>query len=167
MGAPMIGRLKKFAGAKDGIAAIEFAVLAPVFFAVMSAVFEITYFAYATTAIQRAVEDTVDDLRTGHVYTTMIGNGMNPEEWYRHEICSKLAVPYCMTELEIRVQTFDSDFDLYKDSNDTNVIDTGSSGILMRVETRLEVPKIFVTNVIYGDDPIYATAGLTFMTEPY
>jgi Flp pilus assembly pilin Flp len=164
----MIGRLNTFLRhERDGVAAIEFAVLAPVFFAVMSAIFEITYFAYASTAIQRAVEDTVDDLRTGHVYSTMIANGWSPEEWYRHEICGRIAVPYCYTDLEIRVQTFDGDFDLYKDSNTTNVIDSGSSGILMRLETRIEMPKIFVTNVVFGDEPIFATAGLTFMTEPY
>jgi Flp pilus assembly protein TadG len=164
----MIKRIRTFLFKdEDGVAAVEFAILAPVFFAVMSSVFEITYFAYTSTSIQRAVEDAIDSIRTGHVYTTMLANGWNPEQWYRNEICSNIAIPDCMTALHIQVQTFNSDFDLYKDSDVTNTIDTGASGVLMRVEARIEVPKLFLTSVIFGDDAITAKAGLTFMTEPY
>lgn len=164
----MITRLGNlFRKNEDGIAAVEFAVLAPVFFAVMSAMFEISYFAYSSTSFQRAVEDAIDSIRTGHVYSTMLTNGWNPEQWYRHEICGDVSIPNCEEELEIQVQTFSSSFDLYKDSASTGTVDVGASGILMRVEARIELPKLALTGVVFGEEPIMATAGLTFMTEPY
>jgi hypothetical protein len=97
----------------------------------------------------------------------MLSNGWNPEEWYRNEICNNISVPNCMTELQIQVQSFDNDFNIYKDSANTGTIDVGSSGTLMRVEAKIEVPKLFVTAVVFTEDDIMATAGLTFMTEPY
>lgn len=163
----LLNRTCAFARRDDGIAAVEFAVLAPVFFAVMSAVFEVTWFAYSTTSIQRAVEDAIDSVRTGHVYSTMNANDWDAEQWYRETICAKIDIPDCLDDLEVRVQSFDKEFDLARDSEVSGSIDVGASNTLMRVEATIEIPKLFATGVIFGEEALTATAGLTFMTEPY
>lgn len=164
----MIGRFFEFLKEREeGIAAVEFAVLAPVFFAVMSSVIEVTYFAYSTASVQRAVEDAVDNVRTGHVYKLMADNEWESEDFYRQTICAKVAIPGCLEDLHIRVQSFDRAFVMRRDSDETEVIDPGASGTLMRVEASIEIPKLFLTAVVLGDQAITTTAGLTFMTEPY
>lgn len=160
--------LNKFSKKEDGIAAIEFAILAPVFFALLTAIFEITMFVYSNTASQRAVEDAVYHMRTGNIYAELLESEETVETWLRREICDSLSISTCAGSLTVQVEKFDTNYDVYSNSSDPGgVIDAGASGILMRVETTVEVPNLVFTEAIFGSDNMTITSGLTFMTEPY
>lgn len=159
--------LKKFAKKQDGIAAIEFAILAPVFFALLTAIFEISMFVYSNTASQRAVEDAVYHMRTGNIYAELLASEESTEVWLKREICESLSISTCTSSLTIQVEKFDTNYDVYSDSNTSGVIDAGASGILMRVETSVEVPNLVFTEAIFGTENLTIVSGLTFMTEPY
>ncbi len=160
--------LNKFSKKEDGIAAIEFAILAPVFFALLTAIFEITMFVYSNTAAQRAVEDAVYHMRTGNIYAVLLESEESAEVWMKREICESLSLSTCTDSLTVQVETYDTNYDVYSNSSDPDgVIDAGASGILMRVETTVEVPNLVFTEAIFGSDNMTITSGLTFMTEPY
>ncbi len=160
--------LKKYLKKDDGIAAIEFAILAPVFFALLTAIFEICMFVYTNTAAQRAVEDAVYHMRTGNVYAELAASEESAEQWLRREICESLSISGCLSTLTIQLEKYDTNYDVYADSSQPGgVIDAGASGILMRVETTVEVPNLVFTDAIFGTDNLTITSGLTFMTEPY
>ncbi len=160
--------LNKFSKKEDGIAAIEFAILAPVFFALLTAIFEITMFVYTNTASQRAVEDAVYHMRTGNIYAELLESEETAEVWMKREICESLSLSSCSSSLTVQVEKFDTTYDVYSNSSDPGgVIDAGASGILMRVETTVTVPNLVFTEAIFGTENLTITSGLTFMTEPY
>jgi hypothetical protein len=160
--------LRKFAGKKDGVAAIEFAILAPAFFALMAAIFEISFFIYANSSAQRALEDVIYDMRTGHIYAQFVTAGNPPPEQYiKKEICKKASIPNCLDTIKLVMEKYDEDYKSYANSNDTGEFDGGASGILMRLEAQIQVPSVAFGEAIFGEDNMKVTAGLTFMTEPY
>lgn len=160
--------IRKFIAKNDGVAAIEFAILAPVFFALMTAIFEITLFVYSNSATQRAVENVIYDLRTGHVYNAMAAAGSPPtDEWFKSQICNQVSIPNCLSTVQVTTEQFDSDYNSVSNSDDTGQLQVGASGILMRVEAQVTVPNIAFTEAIFGEENMTIQAGLTFMTEPY
>lgn len=160
--------LNKFSRNEDGIAAIEFALLAPVFFALLTAIFEISMFVYTNTAAQRAVEDAVYHMRTGNIYAELVASEESAEAWMKREICESLSLSSCISSLTVQVEKYDTNYEVYSNSSDPGgVIDAGASGILMRVETTVQVPNLVFTEAIFGTENLTITSGLTFMTEPY
>lgn len=164
----MTGLLNKFARKNDGVAAIEFAILAPAFFALMAAIFEITFFIYANTSAQRALEDVIYDMRTGYVYSQLADAGNPPpEQYFKKEICKRASIPNCLDSIKLSMEKYDNDYNAYSSSDDTGTFDGGGSGILMRVEANIQVPSVVFGEAIFGSENMNVTAGLTFMTEPY
>lgn len=162
--------LRKFKKDESGVAAIEFGILGPVFFALLIAIFEICWFVYSGTRAQRALEDMVYHLRTGNVYAELIESGDDVETWMRKKVCDGLAVTDCETQLRIKIEKFDMNYNVFASSstdNEEDVLDAGSAGILMRVETVVTVPNIAFTKAIFGGGNLDIVSGLTFMTEPY
>ena len=165
---PMIQRLRSFViKERDGVAAIEFGLLAPSFFMLMIAIFEISYYVYMTTASQRAIEKAMYDLRTGHAYTVMNQQDWTIEEWYTESICERVTLPACESSLSIEIEQYDGNFDVFWNSNDAGALTAGTAGILMRVEVVFQLPEIVFTSLIFGDSATQLKTGLTFMTEPY
>lgn len=161
-------RLQLFVSKDDGVAAIEFAILAPAFFALMAAIFEITLFIYANSSTQRALEDVVYEMRTGHIYSRLIAAGNPPPElYYKQQICEKVTIPSCSETIKISMEKYDANYDSFGSSDETGEFDGGASGTLMRMEAQIEVPNVVFGEAIFGAENMKVTAGLTFMTEPY
>ena len=164
----MINRLRSFIiKDRDGVAAIEFGILAPVFFLLMIAVFEISYYIYMSTSTQRAVEKAVYDLRTGHVFQTMQEEKINIETWYRQNICKYVSLNNCEQNIAISVEQYDEDFQSFWNSTEAGFLSAGATETLMRVEAEFRLPEIMFTDMIFGEEATRMRAGLTFMTEPY
>ena len=160
--------LSKFARDKDGVAAIEFAILAPAFFALMAAIFEITYFIFVNTTAQRAVENVIYEIRTGYIYEQFAASGNPPPEQYiKKEICKNASIPNCLDTIKLSMEKYDGNYNSYDRTDETKVFDGGVPGILMRLEAQIQVPSVVFGNAIFGKENMEVTSGLTFMTEPY
>ncbi|MEL6202415.1 MAG: TadE/TadG family type IV pilus assembly protein [Pseudomonadota bacterium] len=161
--------LRKLLRSKDGVSSIEFAILSPMFFALLTAVFEISNFVYQNASVQRAIEDVIYDIRTKQIYNIFAQDEYSDysvEDFLKAEICKGVSVPNCKQNTEVSVQTFDVDYDSYSDSNNGDELSLGSPEILMRVEAAVTFPNILFTEAIFGKEDLTITAGLTFMTEP-
>ncbi|MEM5500115.1 TadE/TadG family type IV pilus assembly protein [Ahrensia kielensis] len=164
----MVRILSKFARDKDGVAAIEFAILAPAFFALMAAIFEITYFIFVNTTAQRAVENVIYEMRTGYIYTQIKASGnLPPEQYLKNEICKNASIPNCLDTIKLSIEKYDGNYNSYDRSDDDGVVDAGTRETLMRLEAQIQVPSVVFGNAIFGKENMEITAGLTFMTEPY
>ncbi|WP_306120852.1 MULTISPECIES: TadE/TadG family type IV pilus assembly protein [unclassified Roseitalea] len=154
-------------GEREGVAAIEFALLAPAFFMLMIGIFEVSYVVYMSSASQRAVEKTIYDIRTGHVFSTMTADELTADEWYRREICNRVALPNCQERVTISVERYDMNANSVWNSEDAGELSVGASETLMRVQVSFDLPDIVFSDLVFGDAVDTLTAGLTFMTEPY
>ncbi len=159
--------LKKLVRQKDGVAAVEFAILAPMFFLSMMAIFEITYFLFMSSNVQRGLEEAVHDVRTGHAYEVINQYNYTPEQWYKKKICETVIIPSCESKIALNIKYFNSDMNQFSDSAVNGNITAGVAGILMRVEAIVSLPSIMFNGFIFGEDAFPMRAGLTFMTEPY
>ncbi len=163
----MISRIRKFiVGERKGVAAIEFGLLAPAFFMLMIAIFEICYYVYMSTATQRAIEKAVFDLRTNHAASIVQQNGFTIEEWYRDAICSRVNLSTCEHTLRVSIQLFDGDMNQIFSTSDPDQLTLGPRQSVMRVEAYLEMPTVMFTELIFGDEASKLGTGITFMTEP-
>lgn len=163
----MIGRIRRFViGEKRGVAAIEFGLLAPAFFMLMIAIFEICYYVYMSTATQRAVEKAVFDLRTNHAQTIVTQNGISIEQWYRDAICGRVRLTTCEDTLSVSIEMFDDAMKPIWSTSDPDSLTLAPRDTLMRVEAQVEMPTIIFTEMIFGDAAARLATGITFMTEP-
>lgn len=158
---------RRFWKQRDGVAAIEFAVLAPVFFLSMMAIFEITYFLYMSSNVQRGLEEAIHEVRTGHAYEVINQYNYTPEQWYKKEMCKHILLPDCEQKIALSVQYFDGNMTSFSDSTTTGQITAGVASTVMRVEAIVSLPSIMFNGFLFGEDAFPMRAGLTFMTEPY
>jgi len=164
----MISKIRQFLfSERKGVAAIEFALLAPAFFMLMIAIFEIAYYIYMSTSTQRAVEKTIYDLRTGQVFAAISEEDIDIEQWYASRLCGYVTLPDCSTNLSVRVERYDMNAQSIWNSEDAEELSAGGSETLMRVEAVFSLPSIIFTGMVFGENASEMTAGLTFMTEPY
>ena len=163
----MLSRIRSFiVRDKDGVAAIEFGLLAPAFFALMVAIFEICYFVYMSTATQRAVEKAVFDLRTNHAATVVQQRNLTVEQWYREAICGRVNLSTCQETLEITIEYYDQDMNQSWSTSDPDQLTLAPREMVMRVEAAVDMPSILVTDLLFGDQAASLNSGITFMTEP-
>lgn len=91
---------------QSGVTAIEFAMVAPPFFALMMAIFEVGIMLFSEYVIEHGVGQASRMIRTGEVQAASMG----PTE-FRTLVCGNLASYLdCETELHIDVRAF-NDFD--------------------------------------------------------
>jgi Flp pilus assembly pilin Flp len=94
--------LRRYRRSQSGVSAIEFALLAPLFFMLLMAIFEVGIMLFSEFTIQNNVTDASRMIRTGEVRT---------ESEFRAQVCGRLANYLdCENNLHIVVESFD-DFD--------------------------------------------------------
>ena len=163
----MISRIRRFViGEKRGVAAIEFGMLAPAFFMLMIAIFEICYYVYMSTATQRAVEKAVFDLRTNHAQTVVTQDSLSIEQWYRRAICGRVRLTTCEDTLNVSIELYDDAMNPIWSASTPDTLTLAPRATLMRVEAHVEMPTIIFTELIFGDEAARLATGITFMTEP-
>lgn len=98
---------------RTGAAAVEFALVAPPFLALMMSTFEVGWFYFATSQVDAATLDTARMLRTGEV----LRRGLTKEQFF-NEVCPHLR-PFgdCDDVMTVEVTRYDSFAELAADAS--------------------------------------------------
>lgn len=107
------GLLRRLAGNREGVAAIEFAMLAIPFFLIAFAIIEMCVAYAAEQLLDHAVDDMARKLRTGQItYASQGATDMNAEE-FRDAFCAEIAIMMgCDDRLYIDVRQYDDFADM-------------------------------------------------------
>ncbi len=96
------GRLQRFVQDVRGVAALEFAFIAPPFFLLLFSMFEVGLTYTADVVLQNAVSDTARKIRTGQVQSA----GLTREQ-FREMVCDEISILLsCDQRLQIDVRRF-------------------------------------------------------------
>lgn len=97
--------LRLFAN-KDGTAAIEFAIVAPVFLGIMFSLFEIGWYFYANSIVDASVSDAARLIETGQIQKST-GTDAQKKQAMFNAVCNVMKeFGDCSTRLTVDVQTY-------------------------------------------------------------
>ena len=91
----------RFCVAQRGATAVEFALVAPAFFALLIAIFEVTLFLFAQQTLQNAAVSAGRLIMTGQVQ-----NGGTTQSQFATEVCPMVSVIFTCSNLMINVQNY-------------------------------------------------------------
>ena len=99
-----IGTVRRFAGAQDGVAAVEFSLVAAPFLALMFAIMETALVFFASQTLETAVADSARLIMTGQAQTQSFTAAQ-----FKTQVCSKIGGLFdCAGGLQIDVKTYSS-----------------------------------------------------------
>ena len=126
-------RLKGLAREDDGAAAIEFAMLAPIFFAMIFSIFEGALFFYRTTVVDEALDRASRKIKTLQQIQAVDPDAPDActveKDCFFDEVCK--VVQYfgdCETKLSVEVQEFDRWEDLNSEAAQEQITCANESG---------------------------------------
>ncbi len=91
---------------QDGTAAIEFAIVAPVFMAMMFSLFEVGWYFYANSIVDASVSDAARLVETGQIQKST-GTDAQKQQAIYNVVCNVLKhFGDCSTRLTVEVQTY-------------------------------------------------------------
>lgn len=154
--------LSKFRKNRDGVTAVEAAMLAPVFIPLMLGTTELLFALYASTSLERTLQDTVMELRLGTAATNAGAQGLNAERYLKKRICEGLDFANCQDRLTLDFEIYDSEGNLTSQMQ-YGFIDPSS---LVRVEAKLNLDILGLLGSLKGS-PMETKTSLLFYTEPY
>lgn len=106
-------RRSRFMRDRGGASAVEFAIVAPVFFALMFSTFEVGWFYFVNANVDAAATNAARMLRTGQVQKAE----MTKESFFEDLVCPKVKLfGDCDSRLTVEVRTFNSFSDLASDA---------------------------------------------------
>lgn len=166
-------RRRGFLGNRSGATAVEFAVLAPVFIAVIGATLETALVFFAGQALDSAVHDSARLIRTGQAQE-MSAQG------YREAVCGRLYGLFNCGELQVSVRPLPS-FSSFAPSQPTDPdtgawtmtpqFEPGASAQIMMVEAYYKWPAIIsipgLTIGLQADGTRLLGAARIFRNEPF
>lgn len=173
----LIGLLRRrFSRSQSGATAVEFSILAPIFFVILGATLELSMAFFAGQILDSAVNDSARFIRTGQAQT---------EGWtadlYREEICSRLYFGFDCSELQVSVRVI-SQFQNFAAGQPVVNPDTGAWTLISQynpgngfsivlVEAYYKWPSITaipgVTTGLTGDGKRLLAAARIFRNEPF
>ncbi|MDP1737216.1 MAG: pilus assembly protein [Caulobacter sp.] len=168
--------LRRFAEARKGAAAVEFALVATPFLALMFGVLELGLVFMVSTTLDNAVDTASRKIRTGELQTAG-----GTAETFKSAVCAEMAYlgPSCSANVHVDVRTFPKFADVaitdpttdgaFDEAKTTFAPGTSESIVLVRVyyEWTLITPMLNqgLESLSNGKRLIAATA--TFRNEPY
>ena len=100
--APKTNILRRFRRNRRGSAAVEFALVAPIFFAVLFAIIELALVFFATQILETVTQDTSRLIMTGQAQ-----NASYTQAQFKNAVCAKLTVMFdCVNGVSIDVQSY-------------------------------------------------------------
>jgi len=174
------GRLRRLRRNEDGTTAVEFAMVAVPFLALLFGIFEIALVFFGTFTLENAVERAAREIRTGQAQAA----GMSLNQ-FKTKVCARVsALPNCMSKLVLDARSWptfsavsaDPPSNPIKGNGDLNAAnvsgwDIGGSGsvVLVRAFYKWDVigriPGVGLSNQTDGSRLISAIA--TFRNEPW
>ena len=168
-------RAFKLRGNNSGVAAVEFALVAPIFFAVLFAIIELALVFFASQILETVTQDTARLIMTGQAQ-----NAAFTQAQFKNAVCAKLTVMFdCVNGVSIDVQsykTFDtvdisSPIDATKSFVPPNNYLPGGPTDIVVVRLFYKWP-VFVTGLGFnlaniGSNQRLLTGTAAFQNEPY
>jgi Flp pilus assembly protein TadG len=97
-------RVRRFAGEQDGVAAVEFALVAAPFFALMFAIMETALVFFASQTLETAVADSARLIMTGQAQSSSYTQAQ-----FKSAVCAKISGLFdCVNGMQIDVKTYTS-----------------------------------------------------------
>ena len=167
--------LHRFRRNRRGTAAVEFALVAPIFFAVLFAIFELALVFFASQILETVTQDTARLILTGQAQNSAL-----TQQQFKDAVCAKLTLMFdCTNGVSIDVQSYKSfatvDFadpiDAGKNFVPPNNYLPGGPGDIVVVRLFYKWP-LFVTGLGFNPANIAGnkrllTATAAFQNEPY
>jgi Flp pilus assembly protein TadG len=173
--APKANILRRFRRNRRGSAAVEFALVAPIFFAVLFAIIELALVFFASQILETVTQDTSRLIMTGQAQ-----NASYTQASFKDAVCAKLTVMFdCVNGVSIDVQSYKA----FSAVNIADPIDSGKNfvapnnylpggpGDIVVVRLFYKWP-LFVTGLGFnpaniGGNKRLLTATAAFQNEPY
>jgi Flp pilus assembly protein TadG len=173
--APKANILRRFRRNRRGTAAVEFALVAPIFFGVLFAIIELALVFFASQILETVTQDTARLIMTGQAQ-----NAAFTQATYKDAVCAKLTVMFdCLNGVSIDVQSYKT----FASVNIADPIDAGKNfvppnnylpggpGDIVVVRLFYKWP-LFVTGLGFnvaniGNNQRLLTATAAFQNEPY
>lgn len=163
--------LKRLRRSEDGATMVEFALIAPAFFLLLTGLLEMSIMFFTTTAVDMAMMDAARMVRTGQAQTA--GNAVTT---FRNTLCDSISSVYDCDNLSMDVRSFGNfgsmNFVIQEDAdgNPVYVFNAGGASdyVLVRVIYDFQFHVPMVGNLLGGDNnAIHLTSAAIFRTEPY
>jgi Flp pilus assembly protein TadG len=174
-GSGLMRALRRFRGNRRGSAAVEFALIAPVFFALLFAIIETALVFFAGQLLETATQDSARMIMTGQAQSASYTQAQ-----FKTYLCGKLSSMFdCTNGIYVDVQAYSTfgaismsnQIDASKNFNTTMTYNAGGAGDIVVVRVFYQWP-LFVTNLGYnianlanGKRLLMGTAA--FRNEPY
>ena len=173
--APKTNILRRFRRNKKGTAAVEFALVAPMFFAVLFAIIEMALVFFASQILETVTQDTSRLIMTGQAQ-----NAAYTQAQFKNAVCAKLVTMFdCVNGISIDVQSYKAfstvdisdPIDAGKNFVPPNNYLPGGPGDIVVVRMFYKWP-LFVTGLGFnianvGTNQRLLTATAAFQNEPY
>jgi Flp pilus assembly protein TadG len=173
--APKTNILRRFRRNRRGSAAVEFALVAPIFFAVLFAIIELALVFFASQMLETVTQDTSRLIMTGQAQ-----NAAYTQASFKDAVCAKLTVMFdCLNGVSIDVQSYKQfstvdiadPIDSGKNFVPPNNYLPGGPGDIVVVRLFYKWP-LFVTGLGFnpaniGGNKRLLTATAAFQNEPY
>ena len=173
--APKANILRRFRRNRRGSAAVEFALVAPIFFAVLFAIIELALVFFASQMLETVTQDTSRLIMTGQAQ-----NASYTQASFKDAVCAKLTVMFdCVNGVSIDVQSYKQfstvdvadPIDAGKNFVPPNNYLPGGPGDIVVVRLFYKWP-LFVTGLGFNPANIAGnkrllTATAAFQNEPY
>ncbi|MCP9629925.1 pilus assembly protein [Rhodopseudomonas palustris] len=167
--------LRRFRGSRRGSAAIEFAMVAPIFFGLLFAIIETAFMFFAGQVLETAVQDSARLILTGQAQNASYSSAQ-----FKTALCGKLSSLFDCNGVYVDVRSYGSDFstvsivppiDANKNFVNTMQYNPGTAGQIVVVRAFYQWP-LFVTGLGYNianltDSKRLLTATAAFRNEPY
>ena len=172
---PKTNILRRFRRNRRGSAAVEFALVAPIFFAVLFAIIELALVFFASQILETVTQDTARLIMTGQAQ-----NASYTQAQFKNAVCARLTVMFdCVNGVSIDVKNYPT----FATVDVTDPIDSGKNfvapnnylpggpGDIVVVRLFYKWP-LFVTGLGFnvaniGTNQRLLTATAAFQNEPY
>ena len=141
---------------RNGSAAVEFAIVVPVFLATMFSIFEVGWFYYVNSIVDASISDGSRMLRTGQVQKSG-GTADDQFDLLYDDICDVLdTFGACATNLTVEVQTYNTFADLAADNTPATCADappTDVDAIPFQPGAELEIVRVRICYIYKTINP--------------
>jgi Flp pilus assembly protein TadG len=95
--------VSRFCAERDGATAVEFALIAPPFFALLLAIFEVTLFLFGQATLQNAADEAARMFMTGQVQ-----NAGTTQSQFQTQICPLVSAMFTCSNVMVNVASYSS-----------------------------------------------------------
>ena len=113
------GAARKFLGCRNGASAVEFAIVAPIFLALVMSTFEVGWFYFVNATTDAATVNIARYIRTGQAQNDGYTSQGNRDDFFANKVCPKLQfLANCQSKITAEVKKFATFAELAADTSD-------------------------------------------------